>query len=253
MMIGLRMAWSVTLAWVLMLPTAASAQYSPDATLDLGIGYGQMALGQAALSGTRSIGRTSEKASRDARRPQTKPAPPAPVRGSLTFRSTPAVTHVVNQRFIDWQARKHPNLRAQLAEGINSGELQSYFADVLRRYGYATDNLADVTSGYYLSLWKIVHGREPTAAQIAGVRRQTREAMAQDGTLMQLSDAAKQEICETFALHTALALQGYEQLVRSDDRRTLTNFRNGLQATLAPQGPNLATLTLSDAGFIAGD
>jgi hypothetical protein len=252
MMVASRIAWLATLAGALMLSAAASAQYSPDATLDLGIGYGQMALGQAALSGTRSIGRTSEKASRNARRPQAKPKPPAPVRGSLTFRSTPAVTRTVNQRFIEWQAKKHPNLRAQLAEGINSGELQSYFAGVLRKYGYAANNLADVSSGYYLSLWKIIHGREPTAGQVAGVRRQTREAMAQDSALMQLSDAAKQEICETFALHTALALQGYEQLVRIGDKRTLANFRNGLQATLAPQGPNLATMMVSDEGFIEG-
>lgn len=252
-MVNVRIARFAPLAGALMFPAAATAQYSPDATLDLGIGYGQMALGQAALSGTRSIGRTSEKASRAARRPQAKPKPPAPVRGSLTFRSTPAVTRTVNQRFIEWQASKHPTLRAQLAQGINSGELQSYFAGILRRYGYDADNLADVSSGYYLSLWKIVHGREPTARQIAGVRRQTRQAMTHDSALMQLSDAAKQEICETFALHTALALQGYEQLVRRGDTRTLANFRNGLQATLAPQGPNLAALMLSDDGFIAGD
>lgn len=35
---------------------AAFAQYSPDATMDLGTGYGQTALSQSTLSGTRKIG-----------------------------------------------------------------------------------------------------------------------------------------------------------------------------------------------------
>ena len=34
---------------------AALAQYAPDATMDLGTGYGQIALGQSVLDGTRAI------------------------------------------------------------------------------------------------------------------------------------------------------------------------------------------------------
>ena len=43
-------------------PNCAWAQYSPDASVDLGIGFGQMALGQSAISGTRRIGIESERA-----------------------------------------------------------------------------------------------------------------------------------------------------------------------------------------------
>jgi len=39
-----------------MLPVPAFAQYSPDATLDLGMGMGSTALGQSTLSGTRQLG-----------------------------------------------------------------------------------------------------------------------------------------------------------------------------------------------------
>jgi hypothetical protein len=235
------------------LPAApARAQWSPDATMDLGVGFGQMALSQSALSGTRTIGSTSGKAFRagddDAdEAPKAKAEPP---RGSLSFRSVAGITRVVNQRFVDWQSERHPELRAQLAEGIESGDLQRYFRDILSRYGYARDNLADVSAAYYLSLWRIMHGRDPTPRQVAGVRRQLRGFMAREPRLMQLPDAQKQEICETFALHTALALQGYDQLVESHDARTLASFRQGLQAKLAPQGPDLAQMQLSDEGFV---
>lgn len=229
------------------------AQWSPDATMDLGVGFGQMALSQSALSGTRSIGATSGKAFRA--KPARSGPTPAPeqarVQGSLRFDASPAVTRVVNERFVAWQAERHPQLRAQLAEGIASGGLQRYFQDILSRYGYARDNLADVSAAYYISLWRIVHGRELTPRQVAGVRRQMRGFMAREPRLMQLPDAQKQEICETFALHTALALQGYEQLLQSQDARTLADFRRGLQAKLAPQGPDLARMQVSDEGFVS--
>ncbi len=230
----------------------ARAQWSPDATMDLGVGFGQMALSQSALSGTRSIGSTSGKAFRAGREDADEIAKAeAPPRGSLTFRSATTVTRVVNQRFIDWQAERHPELRAQIAEEIGSGELQRYFQDILSRYGYARDNLADVSAAYYISLWRIVHGRALTPRQVAGVRRQMRGFMAREPRLTTLPDAQKQEICETFALHTALALQGYDQLVRSHDVQTLADFRRGLQAKLAPQGPDLAQMQVSDEGFVS--
>jgi len=47
----------MTLAGAFMLPGAALAQYSPDATGDLGAAMGSTALGQSVLSGTREIGR----------------------------------------------------------------------------------------------------------------------------------------------------------------------------------------------------
>jgi hypothetical protein len=226
----------------------APAQWSPDASMDLGIGYGQLALSQSALDGTRAIGSTSGKAFRARERHEAKAEP---ARGTLVFTSTPAVTRMVNRRFVDWQSERHPQLRAELAKGIEDGDLQQYFRNILARYGYSRDNLADVSAAYYVSLWKIMHGRDLTPQQIAGVRRQMRAFMAQDSRLMQLPDAQKQEICETFALHTALALQGYEQLVRARDTSTLTNFRRGLQAKLAPQGPDLASITVTNEGFVS--
>jgi hypothetical protein len=249
--IRLPLVWRVLVS-VSLLSLPARAQYSPDATLDLGINYGQLALGQAALSGARAIGESSDRASRAARRPQVQPPQP-PMKGSIAFRSTPTVTEIVNQRFITWQSRNHPALRAQIVEEIQSGALQAYFAGILHRYGYAANNLADVSSAYYISLWRIIHGRDPTTRQVVAVQRQTRESMTQDRSLMALSDAAKQEICETFALHAALALQGYEQLARNGDTKTLANFRRGLQATLAPQGPDLAAMAISEHGFVTSE
>lgn len=53
----------------LLLSSAACAQYAPDASMDLGTGYGQIGMSQSILDGTRAIdGKTSP------RQAQTQPA-----------------------------------------------------------------------------------------------------------------------------------------------------------------------------------
>jgi hypothetical protein len=47
--------WALLLT-PLLIAAPASAQYSPDASMDLGTGYGATALGSATLDGTRRIG-----------------------------------------------------------------------------------------------------------------------------------------------------------------------------------------------------
>lgn len=228
----------------------ARAQWSPDATMDLGVGYGQMTLSQSSLQGTRSIGMAGQRAFAKGTG-HAPAAAPAPASRAADLRYVPSakVTRIVNQRFIDWQSAKHPQLRAQLAKGINSGELQGYFRNLVTRRGFSPTDLADVSTVYYISLWQVLHGREVTARQAAGVRRQMREAMARDPRLTSLPDAQQQEIAETFGLHTALALQGYQQIVRSGNAALLRDFRSGLQNKLVPQGPDLMSLDITDQGF----
>lgn len=233
----------------LLLAAPAYAQWSPGATMDLGVGYGNMALSQSSLQGTRSIGLAGKRAFVEKPAGTSRTPAPAPRAADLRYVPTSKVTDLVNRRFIDWQAAKRPQLRTRLAEGINSGELQRYFRGLVTRHGFSSTDLADVSTVYYISLWQVLHGREVSVAQAASVRRQMRDAMARDSRLTSLSDAQQQEIAETFALHTALALQGYEQLVRSGNAALLRDFRSGLQRKLVPQGPDLASLTITDQGF----
>ncbi|WP_191059991.1 DUF6683 family protein [Geminicoccus harenae] len=240
---------------ILLLPGSAWAQYSPTATLDLGMGFGRMALGQAVLNSARAASGAGEKSpdTGSEQRATIERAEPDPAHaipeGSLTFEAVPGVSDLVIRRFVDELSKDHPQLRAQVEEEFRSGALQDYFSELLDRYGYEADHLADVSAAYYLSLWKIAHGRELTPGQIAGVRRQMRALLAEEPDLMRLSDAQKQEISEIFALSASLSLQGYEQLVRSGDEETLANFRRGVQATYAPQGPDLTALSVTDDGF----
>ena len=56
-----RISFGAALALMVCLPSAIHAQWSPSATLDLGMGYGRMALSQAALNGARQLSKGSDE------------------------------------------------------------------------------------------------------------------------------------------------------------------------------------------------
>ncbi len=229
----------------------AQAQWSPDATMDLGAGYGQIALGQSTLNGTRAIGATSKTAfSKTTADDASTDEPPSSE--IFAFDRSEAITTLVNRHYAEWRSSKHPELHDQILAEFESGQYQDYFNDILDKHDFDRDNLVDVTAIFYMSLWKIVHGQELTDQQIAGVRRQILASMARDARLTGLSDVEKQEIAETFALHTALALKGYDMLVRNGDTARLASFRADLQRTMVPAGgPDLKYLAVNDQGFVS--
>jgi hypothetical protein len=69
--------WALLLT-PLLVATPAAAQYSPDASMDLGTGYGAIALGSGTLDGTRRIGTRgdgSDEITTTPRQGQDQPAP----------------------------------------------------------------------------------------------------------------------------------------------------------------------------------
>jgi hypothetical protein len=239
--------YAAGLSVLLSMATAAHAQWDAGATLDLGAGYGQIALSQSALSGTRSLGRAASRAV-DVR----AKAPVDTQRAALHLRRDAAVTRMVVERFNAASIRKHPELRSQLMAATRElYEHHRRFLDRLRRHGLSPDNLADVTAMYYLAIWQVVHDRVPSGKQIQAVQRQFRAQMAQESALAKLDARARQEIADTLALHGELTLEGEAMLKRKRDDAQLAAFRRGLRTDAVPNGPDIAAMRLTDHGFVA--
>lgn len=217
--------------------------------MDLGAGYGQMALSQSTLSGTRAIGSTGKEAfSKPAA--DDKPADEPPSSETFAFDRSDAVTKLVNQHFAESKSRNHPELREQIREEVESGQYQDYFDDLLDEHDFDRDDLADVIAAFYMSLWKIMHGQELTDRQIAGVRRQLLALMAKDARLTGLSDVEKQEMAEQLAYSTMIAGAAYQQLKRSGDTAQLAALREGVRRNVLASGVDLRRTELTNGGLV---
>lgn len=242
-----RISFGTALALLICLPSAIHAQWSPSATLDLGMGYGRMALSQAALNGARQLSKGSGAAF-------DRPAGPKRVDPAFTpiFKTDPAVTRTVNDRFILFYAGEDPKNRQVMAREVASGTYQKHFRDLMQRLGLSPqlDDLLEVSAARYLVLWEIVHGRAVSAEEARAVRDQLQAQFSEDFWMQRMKDAEKQELAETFVLHVANADIAHTELVRRNDSRLLAGYRAGVQKHLLPDGPRLDRLTISDAGFV---
>lgn len=250
---------SSLLASLLAAPIAV-AQWSPSASVDMGMNYGQMALGQSAIGGTRALGKSGRRAfdgDNDPAGRATAEPPAEPPAATKTpafdpvFKSAAAVSHRVNQRFARYLAGDDPQQAARAMDELEAGAYRRAFKQLLARNGLATNDLVDVTAMHYAALWEVVHDGRLGATQVAAIRNQLRHAMRSEPSLAGLDDAAKQEIAETLMLHTAAAVDGYRSLRERGDRRMLVQFRQGVQRNLLPEGPDLRQLDVAANGFSA--
>lgn len=245
----------------LLTPAIALAQWSPSATMDLGMNYGRMALSQSTLSGTRALAQTGKETIRKASSPsadadadssdssQRKPAPVDATR----FESSAQVSAMVDRRFVDVVAGDDPQRRAAVADKVAAGDYQQQFEQRMERLGFSDHDLADVAAAHYVALWEVIQGEKLSAGQARAVRDQMRASMRREPRITGLPDRQKQEIAETFILHTAAAVDAYRELKRRGDPAQLARFRQGIQRNLLPEGPDMSEVKVTAAGFVSLD
>lgn len=232
-------------------PSAAVAQWSPSATLDLGMGYGRMALGQAALSAARRMTENSDEAFAGPGEDQESESWKEP-EFTAVFETDPEVTETVNQRFILFYGGDDPDDREVMARKVESGDYQEHFRTLMEERGLEPrlDDLVEVTAARYVVLWEIIHGRKVTPEQARAVRGQLRAQFADDFWMKRIGDEEKQELAETFVLHVAAADIAHAELVNRDDQELLPLYREGVQRQLLPDGPRLDRIVITDEGFM---
>ena len=246
----------IGLASASLLASAPShAQWSPSATVDMGMNYGQMALSQSAMGGTRALSKSSSKAIREtaapvSRAPQVKKAPFNP-----RFKSDPQVSRLVDQRFANYLASDEPDVDAAIAvvlRDLATGRYRAEFRKMLTANGLAANDLVDVTATHYAALWELLHGKTLTTSQVISIRDQLRQTLRDEPTLGTMDDADRQEIAETFMLHTVVVMDGYRTIQSSGDSALLARYRAGVQRNMLPDGPDLKSLGVGSGGFTSG-
>ncbi|QOW20328.1 hypothetical protein INQ41_04690 [Lysobacter ciconiae] len=229
----------------------AHAQWSPSPTLDMGVNYGQMALSQSAIGGTRALSKSSNKAI-ESPTPTVSPAKAKQPPFNPRFKSDPKVSKLVDQRFARYLASDQPNeeeAAAMVMRDLEAGHYRADFKKLLDANGLAANDLIDVTAAHYAALWEVVRGTALTRAQVTSIRNQLRQAMRDDPELAAMDDADRQEIAETFMLHTAAALGGYRTLQARGDKKLLAQYRDGVQRNMLPDGPDLKSVSVNSGGF----
>jgi len=177
--------------------------------------------------------------------------PPAP-RQHLTFRPSPEVTDAVNRQLTEATTRKNADAGHRLGTLLASGRLQRTFAELLGKFGYSPDNIADVMTAYLILSWETVHNgdatRYPRGIQI--VHQRVLHALAANPEIASISDAEKQKFSETLADMAMLSTTARKQLLQSGDTTRLKQLENNVRQTTLKLGIDVAALKLTSKGFV---
>ncbi|MDT0498921.1 hypothetical protein RM530_16370 [Algiphilus sp. W345] len=173
---------------------------------------------------------------------------------ALEFDTSSSVERATRQKLLDalLPSSGDPRVQASLRKSIESDAVWESFDNVLGHFGYSSDNLADVTTAYYVMTWEVVNN-EDAARYPSGIRaahQAIESAMATNPEVQSLSDAEKQEACEIMAYMATVAGAAKNELRDSGDTTRLAQLQASIHQSVLRQGVDLRRLRLTDNGFV---
>jgi uncharacterized protein DUF6683 len=220
--------------------STACAQWNPRMTASLGRSYGQLALSQSVLSGTRRAG---EAAAREAP-PSNDPD------AAFTFTPDPELTSEIRAGVIDLLSQQSPQFRWQMEQTFADDVVLKDFDKYMRSHGgYSPHNVADCMAALLVISWEIITNETANDAQIRGANLQVRGIFLNTPRLKQMTNAERQEMAEKSAYQVMIAKTAREQYQRQPDRRALKELQASANTVMQQQGIDLSQLTLTAEGF----
>jgi hypothetical protein len=227
--------------------TAAIAQWSPHATASLGRGYGNIALSQSILSGTRRLGGAT---SARANAPRSASPTPTQIETALTYTTDPQQSDRIRAAMIDAMSGQDPARRAEMEKAFAENAALKEFERFMSGRGYSSYNVADAMAELLLVCWEIFTGGTASKAQIQGSHQQVRGVFLGTPALRAMTNAERQDMAERAAYQVEIAFLARQEAQRSGDPAQLAQIRQSTAKMLLAQvGVNISRQRLTENGF----
>ena len=226
---------------------AALAQWSGRATASIGRSYGNLALSQSILSGTRRLGDAAPSPGSPAAPGLTTPAQTA---AALNYATDPQHSERIRAEMITNMSGSDAALRADLEKAFADNAVLKEFDRIMSASGYSSRNVADDMSVLLRFTWETFSGSTASKAEIKGIRQQVLGIFLGTPRLRAMTNAERQDMAERIAYHVVLGTLARDEALRSGDRARVTQVRQSAAATLqAHIGIDMSQLRLTERGF----
>jgi hypothetical protein len=232
--------------------TAAVAQWNARSTASLGRGYGNLALSQSILSGTRRLGAGVSARPDEPRRLSTgvPPSTPAQIEAALTYTTDPQQSDQIRAAMLDAVSGESPEVRADIEKAFADDAVLKEFERFMSRRGYSSHNVADDMAALLVVCWEIFTDGTASKAQISGAHQQVRGVFLGTPRLRAMTNAERQEMAERAAYQVEISLAAKQEALRGGDQAQLAQIRQSAAAMLLAQvGIDISRLRLTEKGF----
>ncbi|MEG3175323.1 DUF6683 family protein [Sphingomonas sp. RB3P16] len=130
-------------------------------------------------------------------------------RANLTYRPNAALRQKHFAQFVAKARRQDPAGAAKLQQVLATENVIGKVQAGIAPYGMSTNNVADASAVYLAYAWMATRAddRDPTRAQMLGLRNQLATAMANNPGFARASDATKQEVADANLVQGLMAGQ----------------------------------------------
>jgi len=227
--------------------TAAVAQWNPHFTASMGRGYGNIALSQSILSGTRRLG-TGATVRPNA--PRAASLTPAQIDAALTYTADPTQSDRIRVAMIDTMGGQNPATREQITQAFADDAMLKEFDRVMSANGFSSHNVADDMAALLVLCWEIFTGGSANKQQIAGARQQSRGIFLGTPTLRNMTNAERQEMAERIAYQFVFSDMANQLALRSGDQAQQAQTRQSAAAVMRQRvNIDITRLQLTGRGF----
>ena len=224
----------------------ALAQWSGRATMSMGRSYGNLALSQSILSGTRRLGEAAS--TRSAALPPTLTR--AQIDAALSYTADPQRSERTRAELIEAMSGSNAALRADLEKAFAGDAVLKQFDRVMAENGYSSRNIADDMAVLLLVSWETFSGSTASKAQTKGIRQQVLNILLGTPRLRAMSNAERQDMAERAAYQVVIGTIAKQEALRSGDPARLKQVRQQVAAMLVAQvGIDMSQLQLTEQGF----
>ncbi len=213
---------------------AAQAQWDPGATLDLGTGYGQTALSQSILSGTRHLGSKSGVGKSKAH--------------ELRFYWRDYLSRQFQQEVIEKGGGNQPERQKKVAALFKDLNPTASFQELVHKNGLDMFSIPDLITMYCVAEWEIVTGRQASREGVHRLRDQIRDSILQQQSVFakirSFDQQAKQYWLETLAYKAILSRMSYDQKKKQGNNNEIEQLRSTIIKDVKTLGMDIQNLEL---------
>jgi hypothetical protein len=227
--------------------TAAVAQWNPHFTASMGRGYGNIALSQSILSGTRRLGTGATVRSNV---PRAASLTPAQIDAALTYTADPTQSDRIRVAMIDTMGGQNPATREQMTKAFADDAVLKEFDRVMSANGHSSRNVADDMAALLVLCWEIYTGGTANKLQIAGAHRQSRGIFLGTPALRTMTNAEREEMAERIAYQFVISDMVNQVALRSGDQAQQAQIRQSAAAVMRQRVDiDITRLRLTERGF----
>jgi hypothetical protein len=213
----------------------------------MGRGYGNIALSQSILSGTRRLG-TGATARSNA--PRAASLTPAQIDAALTYTADPTQSGRIRVAMIDTMGGQNPTTREQMTKAFADDAVLKEFDRVMSANGYSSRNVADDMAALLVLCWEIFTGGTASKLQIAGAHQQSRGIFLGTPALRTMTNAERQEMAERIAYQFVISDMINQLALRSGDQAQQAQIRQSAAAVMRQRVDiDITRLRLTERGF----